>query len=306
MSRRYDLLIVPAILTGIVALPAARTEQSTPPGKPAGGNVRDWGAKADGSDDWRAIQNAIDGATGSVHFPPGTYHITRPVVIDLDRVGPVAITASAARVIMAGEGPAFRFVGTHAGTAAPESVKDNVWDRQRRPTIDGIEIVGGHERATGVEATGTMQLTVTRVLVRRCLHGVHLTGRNRNVVISDCHIYHNRGVGVFLDKVNLHQINVTGCHISYNARGGVACVGGEVRNLHIAGCDLEANHGKDQPPTANVLIDSTGGTNAEVAITGNTIQHTRNAPGSANVRIKGPTTPSGRTNGTATLSSRNV
>src|SRR5262249_25622470 len=68
-------------------------------------------------------------------------------------------------------------------------------------------------------------------------------------------------------------------------------LGGEVRNLQVTGCDIEANHGKDGPPTANVLIDSTGGTNAEVAITGNTIQHTRNAPGSANIRVKGPTTP---------------
>ena len=292
MPRRYvPRLIVPIVLAGLFILPTAHP-QPPRPARPTGGNVRDWGAKADGSDDWRAIQNAVEAATGHVHFPPGNYHITRPVVIDLDRVGPVAVTGTAARIDMGGEGPAFKFVGTHAGTAAPDTVKDNVWDRQRRPTLDGIEIRGGHERATGIEATGTMQLTVTRVLVRKCLHGIHLTGRNRNVTISDCHVYHNTGVGVFLDKVNLHQVNVTGSHISYNARGGIACVGGEVRNLQIAGCDLEANHGKDQPPTANVLIDSTGGTNAEVAITGNTIQHTRNAPGSANVRIKGPTNPS--------------
>ncbi|HVK11540.1 MAG TPA: right-handed parallel beta-helix repeat-containing protein [Gemmataceae bacterium] len=285
MPRRcLLLLIVPAFLI----LPNGRTQQ---PAKPAGGTVRDWGAKADGSDDWRAIQNAVD-AGGHIHFPSGTYHVSRPIVVELARVGPVAVTGSAARVVMAGEGPAFKFVGTHAGTAAPETVKDDVWDRQRRPAIDGIEIQGGHERATGIEATGTMQLTITRVHIRKCSHGIHLTGRNRNVTIADSHVYHNTGIGVFLDKVNLHQINVTGSHVSYNAGGGIACVGGEVRNLQIAGCDLEANHSRTGPPTANVLIDSTGGTNAEVAITGNTIQHTRNAPGSANVRVKGPTTPS--------------
>ena len=99
------------------ALPTARPQQPRPV-KPPGGNVRDWGAKADGSDDWRSIQNAVD-AGGHVQFPPGTYHITRPVVIDLDRVGPVAITGSAARVVMDGEGPAFKFVGTHAGMTVP-------------------------------------------------------------------------------------------------------------------------------------------------------------------------------------------
>ena len=93
-----------------------------------------------------------------------------------------------------------------------------------------------------------MQLTVTRVLVRQCLHGIHLTGRNRNVIISDCHVYQNRGVGVFLDHVNLHQINVTGCHVSYNDGGGDRRAwAGEVRNLHVTGCDIESNHGKDRP-----------------------------------------------------------
>jgi hypothetical protein len=198
--------------------------------------------------------------------------------------------------VMAGAGPAFKFVGTHAGTAAPASVKDNVWDKQRMPCVDGVEIVGDHAEATGIEATGTHMLTVRRVLIRKCLHGIHLTGRNRNVAISDSHVYHNRGVGVFFDRVNLHQANVTGSHISYNGGGGVVVKAGEVRNLHVTGCDVEANHDKDGPPTANVLIDSTGGSNAEVAVTGCTVQHTRTAPGSANIRVKGPSNPTAGAN----------
>ena len=145
-----------------------------------------------------------------------------------------------------------------------------------------LTIVGAHAEAVGIEANGTMQLTVTRLVVRKALHGVHLTGRNRNFVLSDSHVYHNRGVGVFFDRVNLHQSNVTGSHVSYNGGGGIVVKAGEVRNLHVTGCDVEANHDKDGPPTANVLIDSTGGSNAEAAVTGCTIQHTRTAPGSAN------------------------
>lgn len=291
MSRR---LIPTVALCLVVALALAATHhQPTPGAKPSGGNVRDHGAKGDGTaDDTAAIQSAVDASVGAVHFPKGVYRITKTILVDLDKVGFTAISGdTVAKVVMAGEGPAFKFVGTHGGTAAPASVKDNVWDKQRMPAVDGIEIVGGHENANGIEATGTMNLTITRVLIRRCFHGIHLTERNRNVIVSNCHIYQNRGTGLFLDNVNLHQINVTGSHISYNDRGGVVCHGGQVRNLHISGCDIEANHGKDQPPTANVLVDSTGGTNAEVAITGCTIQHTRAVPGSANIRIKGPTTP---------------
>ena len=95
------------------------------------------------------------------------------------------------------------------------------------------------------------------------------TGRNRNVLIANSHVYENRGVGIYLDDVNLHQINVTGCHVSYCDDGGIVAKAGQVRNLHVTGCDIESNQGAKRPPTANVLIDSTGGSNAEVAITGN-------------------------------------
>lgn len=253
------------------------------------GTVRDHGAKGDGAtDDWQAIQNAINVGNGSTVFPHGTYRITKTVTVNLNKSGFTALRGDGtARIVMAGEGPAFKFIGLHTGTADPTTVQIPVWN-ERMPSVSGIEIVGEHEKADGIEASGTMQLTISKVLIRKCRHGIHLTGRNRNVLISESHIYENRGIGVFLDNVNLHQINVTGCHISYCDLGGVVAKAGEVRNLHITGCDIESNHGKDSPPTANVLIDSTGGSNAEVAITGCTIQHNHVAPGSANIRIKGP------------------
>jgi len=63
--------------------------------------------------------------------------------------------------------------------------------------------------------------------------------------------------------------------------------GGNVRNVHIGNCDIESNMAPDAPPTANVLIDCTGGVAGEVAITGCTIQHANNAPGGANIRVLG-------------------
>lgn len=296
MSRRVVLPFAGGILLAICgALLFGLTGRSQPdppqpePGlKIPVGTVRDHGAKGDGTtDDWQAIQNAVNAANGPVNFPKGTYRITKPITVDLAKTGFTTITGAGARVVMAGEGPAFKFLGTHAGTADPKTVKPAVWN-ERMPSLDGIEIVGDHAQADAIEASGTMQLTVTRVLIRKCRHGIHLTGRNRNVLVADSHIYENRGIGVFLDAVNLHQINVTGCHVSYCDGGGIVAKAGQVRNLHITGCDIESNHGINSPATANVLIDSTDGSNAEVAITGCTIQHNHNAPGSANIRIKGP------------------
>jgi hypothetical protein len=293
MSRR---VFVPVLLLAGWAVGVAmtltltgRTQPPAPPVKSATCNVRDFGAKGENKDDTEAIQKAVDAAlySGIVFFPRDTYRLTKTVTVDLTRTGPIVIRGEQARVVMAGEGPAFKFVGTHAGTADPKTVKPAVWN-ERMPTVEGIEIVGDHESADAIEASATMQLTVSRVLIRKCRHGVHLTGRNRNVIISDSHIYENHGIGIFMDAVNLHQINVTGCHVSYCDMGGVVCRAGEVRNLQITGCDIESNQGLKNEPTANVLIDSTGGSNAEVAITGCTIQHNHTAPGSANVRIKGP------------------
>jgi hypothetical protein len=252
-----------------------------------GADVRESGAKGDGiADDTKALQQAVD--NGAVFFSKGTYRITGTIRIDLEKTGLTSLTADGtARVVMAGAGPAFRFVGTHAGSADPKTVHPEVWERQRSPRVSGLEIVGEHPEADGIEATGTMQLTIAGTVIRKTRHAIHLIERNRNVLISACHLYENKGCGVFLDRVNLHQTNIVGCHISYNAGGGVVTRGGEVRNLHIGTCDIESNMTDDAPATANILIDCSGGSTGEVAITGCTIQHNSKSPGSANIRYLG-------------------
>lgn len=256
------------------------------------------GATGDGkADDTAAVQKAVDGG-GAVRFARGTYRLTGTVVIDRDKTGFTSLVGDGvARFVMEGPGPAFKFIGTHQGSADPKSLKPNVFERQRTPMVDGIEIVGAHPEADGIEATGTMQLTITRVAVHEARHGIHLTVRNRNVIISDCHLYHNTGIGVFYDDVDLHQSNIVGSHISYNAGGGVVTRGGGVRNLHIGTCDIESNMTPEAPPTANVFIDCTDGSTAEVTIIGCTIQHNPSS-GAANVRFIGkgkPRTPDDNT-----------
>ena len=124
------------------------------------------------------------------------------------------------------------------------------------------------------------------------------------MLVSDCHLYENSGVGVYLDDVNLHQINIGTSHISYNRQGGIVVRDGNVRNLQVSGCDIEGNMPADETPTkvANILIDVSGSPDtraksvAEISITGCTIQHSANyggpenqtvAPGGANIRLAG-------------------
>ncbi|WP_164103705.1 right-handed parallel beta-helix repeat-containing protein [Candidatus Laterigemmans baculatus] len=235
------------------------------------------------------LQAAIDSGAGLVEVPPGQHELSRTLRVDLAKHGRTVIRGrGASRLVMTAAGPAIEIVGTHAGTAAPQTVKPQVWEKENAPRIEDLEIVGEHPEADGIRLIGTMQPTLRDLVIRRVRHAIHLVERNRNVLISDCHLYENRGAGVFYDAVNLHQSNIVGCHISYNAAGGVVIRGGDVRNVHITGCDIEGNMGgADSEPTANVVLDSRGGSIGEVAITGCTIQHTHDAPGSANIRIDG-------------------
>jgi len=256
-------------------------------------NVQRFGATGDGvTNDTEAIRHALRDGDGVLHFPPGSYRITEPIEVDLESTGPTGIdgTSGTARVLMDGPGPAFRLVGTHGGTGDPNSVTGNVYPNQRLPTIKNIEIEGAHPEADGIQLVGTMQSVFEGVLIRRCRHGIHLFDRNRNVLISHCHIYHNTGVGIFLDRINLHQINIASSHISYNRLGGIRIEGSQVRNLQITGNDIEYNnhaaHQTEPEPTAEIYVDTTapGASVNEVTIASNTIQATPSA-GGCNIRI---------------------
>ena len=239
------------------------------------------------ADDTAALQKLVD-IHGSVRLPKGRYKLTKTVTVDLTKTGYASISGDGtAQIIMAGSGPAFHFIGTHGKSADPWNFKPQVWQNERAPSVAGIEIVGAHAEADGIEATGVMQLTVEHVLIRECRHAIRLTKSNRNIIINACNLYHNTGIGVFYDDVNLHQSNIIGSHISYNGGGGIVSRGGNVRNVQIGTCDIEANHDAKGKPAANVELDSTGGSIGEVTITGCTIQHTHKAPGSANIRILG-------------------
>lgn len=143
---------------------------------------------------------------------------------------------------MAGAGPAIRVIGDHQGTASPSSVQPHTWDKERFPTITGIEVVGEHSDSVGIELRKTMKCVISQVQIRRCRIAVHLVERNRDFLLADSHLDDNHENGLFFDRCNLHQIIVQGCHISWNKVAGIKSLGGDVHNLQIVGNDIEYNN----------------------------------------------------------------
>lgn len=262
------------------------------------GNVRDYGAVGDGAaDDTAAIERALaESGSGEIVFPKGDYRITRTIEISLRERGRTSLSGEGGtgRVVMAGAGPAFRFVGSHAGTASPAGFAPETWERERMPQVEALEILGAHPEADGIEFVQTMQPTLRGVLVREVRHGVLLSIRNRNLLIDACHIYNCSGVGVLFDRVNLHQAIVQGSHISYCKGGGIKIVDGEIRNFQITGNDIEYNFDPEAEASADIWFDIREGTVAEGTIASNTIQ-ARPSPGGANIRFVGPAEPKHRT-----------
>jgi polygalacturonase len=252
-------------------------------------NVRDFGARGDGqTDDTAALAHAIQQGDGCLVFPRGDYLISRPLHVPLEVHGRAGIEGQGgtARLIMTGPGPALHLVGSHRRNALPANVAEAVWQRERLPTVGGLEILGRHPEADGIRIEGVMQPTLLGLLIRRCRHGVHLVKLDRNVLIADCHIYDNSGVGVFLEGLNLHQVIVHGSHISYCKQGGIQIVRSEIRNLQICSNDIEYNHDDQAASSADILFDCREGTVREGTIAGNTIQAVP-TPGGANIRLIG-------------------
>ncbi len=259
-------------------------------------NVRDFGAMGDGIfDDTNAIQHAMEEGGGLVVFPAGRYRLTRPIRIELSKVGPLSLVGdgATAKILHAGAGPAFHFVGSHEKSADPNSFLPRVWEKERMPMVSNIEITGLHPDSDGILLEGVMQPTLTGVMIRKVRHAVRVVKRARNLLIDHCHFYHNTGVGVFLDHCNLHQTIISGNHISYCRLGGVRIEGGEIRNLQITGNDIEYNNNRafqipdsDAIATAEIYIDAQDGTIREGTICSNTIQATY-SPNGANIRFIG-------------------
>ncbi|TVS17489.1 MAG: hypothetical protein EA424_12565 [Planctomycetaceae bacterium] len=249
-------------------------------------DVRRFGAQGDGrTDDTEAIRRAIGESNGAVVFAGGRFRISETIEIPLAESGPISLDGQAGTgtVVMAGPGPAFRFLGTHRGTSGPDTVSDHVSRLERMPTVQNLVIEGAHPEADGLEFLDTLQPVVRGAMIRRMRHGIILRQRSRNFILDASHLYDCSGVGLLLDQVDLHQAIVQGSHISFCRQGGIRSIASSIRNLQITGNDIEYNYDRNAEESADIWIDSRQGSVREGTIASNTIQSVP-TDGGANIR----------------------
>ena len=85
--------VLPVTMAFLFAISCAMDAEQS--GKATTATVYDFGAVGDGvADDTEALQQAVDARIGDVRLPRGVYRITRPIVIDLDKVGFTSVVGS--------------------------------------------------------------------------------------------------------------------------------------------------------------------------------------------------------------------
>ena len=159
-------------------------------------NVRDFGARGDGqTDDTAAIRHAVQQGDGHLVFPRGDYLISRPLhIAAASSTAASPSTAPAARPASSwpAPGPALHLVGTPRPLRPARALR-------RAGLAEGTHAHGprpgdrrpARRRPTASASKASCSRRLQRLLIRRCRHGIHLANRDRNVLISDCHIYDN-------------------------------------------------------------------------------------------------------------------
>lgn len=233
-------------------------------------------------DDTTAIQNIIDIST-NVCIPEAVdIRLTRSLVIDIAKLQ--SFDGGKSTFIVDGDFPAFVINGSMiSGTADPSSLTEQIIKKESGFIIKNCKIIGkSASEGTGIEVSGCVNITIDKCYVANLKEGVVIKNRNRDIILSNNHIYAIYNAGIKLEStVNLHQMNIVGNTIQYCHK----CIHiddvEQYANYQITGNDIEIAPypAHDLDDSRCVLVDianNKSGYFAELVMCGNTIQgHSR-------------------------------
>ncbi|MEL5336736.1 hypothetical protein PTR34_15630 [Serratia nevei] len=207
-----------------------------------------WGAYADAAgtipatDDTDALQTMFNNAqvTGRVELEANKYYLISGKIL----VNPAVVKRldfNGATIVQMSDTATLHCLGSLAGSANPIQSGDKVHGEYGF-FIDSARICSvNQESGVALLLEKTIGVTISNSVFYFNSIGIQIKGMNRNINISNSHIYANRNYGLhYMSGGDLHQMNVTGTHISYS-RINVFSDNQHLYNLQISGSDIEVS-----------------------------------------------------------------
>nr|WP_227524814.1 right-handed parallel beta-helix repeat-containing protein [Klebsiella pneumoniae] len=142
--------------------------------------------------------------------------------------------------------------------------------------IDGARIYGYVEGVgTGLLLSGMFKPRIRGCDIMYLQRGIQFSNLNRDVIISDNHVYACRDYGVYFDdSTDIHQLNILGNIITYCTKN-IFLDNADIYNLQIVGNDIELGtypSGVAAADKADIWINAQTSYVECVSVVGNTLE----------------------------------
>lgn len=228
------------------------------------------------TDDSDALITAIGLAVGLLSFNPAKKYLLKKT-LPVKASAFTGLYGNGATFIMDGDFPAFTITGSMtAGSANPasngplaRSEGGFLLDRVRAYSVSRVS-------GTGVLLSGMFKPRIQNCDLMYLKNGIQFSGLNRDVIISNNHVYACHDYGVYFDDTaDIHQLNILGNIITYCTKN-IFLDNADIYNLQIVGNDIELGtypadvNGADK---ADIWINAFNGALVEdVSVVGNTLE----------------------------------
>lgn len=234
-------------------------------------DINNYGAVGDGkTDDTEAFQQAAQ-QKGIIRLEPGkTYLIKSTIKIDLTNIK--GIQANNAKILLSGDFAAFHLKGNKTKGGA-EPLSNVGLEQEFSAVIEQLHVFSKNHEGTALILDGTFGVNISKSHFYNLKKGIEVINRNRNVIITENHLWDIAEYGIHYNNANLHQSIITNNHISY-AKIALFFENGDVHNIQINSNDIEVGYSNNNNTQSaiQVVCDKPDTQFSQAQIVGNTIE----------------------------------
>ncbi|WP_391120086.1 hypothetical protein [Psychrobacillus sp. L3] len=234
-------------------------------------DINKFGAVGDGkTDDTKAFLQAVQ-QKGILRLESGkTYLISSTIKVDLTNIK--GIQANNAKILLNADFPAFYIKGnkTKGGAEPPSNLG---LEQEFSAVIEGLHVFSANHQGTALVLDGTFGVIISKSHFYNLKKGIEIINRNRNVIITENHLWDMAEYAIHYNNASLHQSIISNNHISY-AKVALFFENGDVHNVQINSNDIEIGYSinNNTQSAIQVVCDKLNTQFSQAQIVGNTIE----------------------------------